>query len=190
MMHFIDICGEIEAGNMPSGMSIKNGWKNLRSKNILGLWSLRVPPEWWDEHLARCNNAEKGIKSNHVRFIKQGPKNFDDLDILFDKFHVSGATTTCPDDVSSGESSDEDVDEKDENSPFFQLYKSTCSKIETAAEKISTNCGVQEKIALMYTSTLLIVKPDLREVFSSLEMNEGRFNLFEREHEMEMNRCQ
>lgn len=84
----------------------------------------------------------------------------------------------------------------------------------TAAEKISTSieaslapppnpvssikeamymvkdCGVQEKIALMYTSTLLIVKPDFREVFSSLEMNEGRFNLFEREHEMEMNRCQ
>jgi len=46
-----------------------------------------------------------------VRFIKQGPKNFDDLDILFDKFHVSGATATCPDDVSSDESSDEDVDE-------------------------------------------------------------------------------
>ena len=52
------------------------------------------------------------------------------------------------------------------------------------------DCGVQEKIALMYTSTLLIVKPDFREVCSSLEMNEGRFNLFEREHEMEMNRCQ
>lgn len=46
-----------------------------------------------------------------MRFIKQGPKNFDDLDILFDKFHVSGATATCPDDVSSDESSDEDVDE-------------------------------------------------------------------------------
>ena len=46
-----------------------------------------------------------------MRFIKQGLKNFDDLDILFDKFHVSGATATCPDDVSSDESSDEDVDE-------------------------------------------------------------------------------
>ena len=90
-----------------------------------------------------------------MRFIKQGPKNFDDLDILFDKFHVSGATATCPDDVSSDESSDEDVTEvqrspedaaalkksklgkrkrkessaatekKDEKSSFFRLYKNT-----------------------------------------------------------------
>ena len=46
-----------------------------------------------------------------MRFRKQGSKNLDDLHILFDKFHVSGATATCPDDVSSDESSDEDVDE-------------------------------------------------------------------------------
>ena len=44
-----------------------------------------------------------------MRFKKQGLKNLDDLHILFDKFHVSGATATCPDDVSSDESSDEDV---------------------------------------------------------------------------------
>ena len=44
-----------------------------------------------------------------MRFKKQGPKNLDDLHILFDKFHVSGATATCLDDVSSNESSDEDV---------------------------------------------------------------------------------
>ena len=99
-----------------------------------------------------------------MRFRKQGPKNLDDLHI-FDKFHVSGATATCPDDVSSDESSDEDVTEvqrspkdaaalkksklgkrkrkessaatekKDEKSPFFRLYKNTFSKIETAAEK-------------------------------------------------------
>ena len=31
--HFIDICkGEIEAGNRPSGMFTRNGWKNLRAK--------------------------------------------------------------------------------------------------------------------------------------------------------------
>ncbi|NP_001145022.1 uncharacterized protein LOC100278193 [Zea mays] len=37
--------------------------------------------EWWDEHLARCNNPGKGIKCNHVRFRKQGPKHLDDLHI-------------------------------------------------------------------------------------------------------------
>ena len=31
--YFIDICkGEIEAGNRPSGMFTRNGWKNLRAK--------------------------------------------------------------------------------------------------------------------------------------------------------------
>ena len=90
-----------------------------------------------------------------MRFRKQGPKNLDDLHILFDKFHVSDATATCPDDVSSDESSDEDVTEvqrspedaaalkksklgkrkhkessattekKDEKSSFFRLYKNT-----------------------------------------------------------------
>jgi hypothetical protein len=79
------------------------------------------------------------------------------------------------------------AEEKDEKSHFFRLYKSTCQKIETAAEKISTSveassappinhvstiamtmkmvkeCGVAEETALMYTATSLIVKPDFRE---------------------------
>jgi len=160
--------------------------------------------------------------------------------MLFDKIHVSGASASCPRDISSDDSSDEDVgeiqkpldnddvklaalkksklgkkkrkesstatDEKDEKSPFFRMYKNTCLKIETAAEKISTsveassapptsqvpsiaeamkmvkNCGVQEKTALMHTATFLIVKPEFREVFSMLETKEGRFDLLEREH--------
>ncbi|KAF2927299.1 hypothetical protein DAI22_06g194203 [Oryza sativa Japonica Group] len=67
--------------------------------------------EWWDEHLARCNNREKGIKCNHVKFRKQGPKFLDDLRIIFCKSHVSGASASCPRDVSSDEASDEDMAE-------------------------------------------------------------------------------
>jgi hypothetical protein len=87
------------------------------------------------------------------------------------------------------------------------LYKSTCQKIKTAAEKISTSvevssapptnhvptiamtmkmvkeCGVEEEIALMYTTTSLIVKPEFMEVFSSLETIEGRLDLIRREHD-------
>ena len=191
-----------------------------------------------------CNNQEKGIKCNHLRFKKQGPKNLGDLHMLFDKVHVSGATTSCPGDISSDESSDEDVaevqktpenddvklatlkrakagkkkrkgsssatEEKDEKSPFFRLYKNTCMKIETAAEKITSSveassappinlvptiaeamkmvkaCGVQERTALMHTASFLIVKPEFREILSSLETNEGRLDLIEREHEKEM----
>ena len=94
------------------------------------------------------------------------------------------------------------------------MYKNTCLKIETAAEKISSSveassappptdlvptiaqvmkmvkdCGVQEKTALMHSTTLLIVKPEFREIFSLLETNEGRFDLLEREHEKEMKKA-
>ena len=85
-------------------------------------------------------------------------------------------------------------------------------KIETTAEKISTSveassapptsqvpciaeamkmvkdCGVQEKTTLMHTATFLIVKPEFREVFSMLEIKEGRFDLLEREHAKELMR--
>ena len=179
-----------------------------------------------------------------MRFRKQGSKHLDDLHILFDKIHVSGASASYPGDISSHESSDDDasevqktqdiddvklaalkkskpgkkkrkehsssIEEKDEKSPFFRLYKNTCLKIETAADKISSSveassapptnlipsiseamkmvkdCGVQEKTALMHTATFLIVKPKFREVFSSLETKEGRFDLIEREHEKEL----
>ena len=90
------------------------------------------------------------------------------------------------------------------------MFKSTCEKIEAAAEKISTSveasspslcnavatikavirmvkdCGVEEGTALMHTATSLIVKPEFREVFSSPETNKGRLDLIEREHEKEM----
>jgi hypothetical protein len=44
-----------------------------------------------------------------VKFKKQGPKHLDDLHILFDKIHVTGASASCPGDISSDESSAEDV---------------------------------------------------------------------------------
>lgn len=46
-----------------------------------------------------------------MRFRKQGPKHVDDLHILFDKIYLSGASTSCPREISSDKSSDEDVAE-------------------------------------------------------------------------------
>ncbi|TVU14897.1 hypothetical protein EJB05_38394, partial [Eragrostis curvula] len=129
--------------------------------------------DWWTENLAKCNNPEKGIKCNHVKFRKQRPKHLEDLHILFDKVHVTRASASCPGNFSSDELSDDDVaevqktsesddvklaklkkakpakkkrkdnstatEEKDEKSPFFRLYKNTCKRIETTADKISTS---------------------------------------------------
>ena len=106
------------------------------------------------------------------------------------------------------------AEEKEEKSPFFRMYKNTCLKIESAAEKITSSveassaapqanivptiaqvmkmvqeCGVQEKTALMHTTSLMIMKPEFRELLSVLETNEGRFDLIEREHEKEMKKA-
>ena len=175
-----------------------------------------------------------------MRFKEKGPKHLDDLHMLFDKVHVTGATASSAADLSSGESSDDNVaeielddvklaalkkskkekkkrkgsstatEDKDDKSPFLRLYKNTCLRIGNAAEKISSSveassapptnsvptigeamkmvkdCGVQEKTALMHTATFLIMKPEFREVLRSLETNEGRLDLIEREHDREL----
>jgi hypothetical protein len=101
------------------------------------------------------------------------------------------------------------TEEKEEKSPFFRMYRNTCMRIESAADKIGSSleassappqsspvptitqamrmvkdCGIQEKTALMHTAHLLIMKPEFREFFGALETNEGRFDLIEREHEI------
>jgi hypothetical protein len=146
--------------------------------------------------------------------------------------HVTGASASCPGDISSNDLSDEElveitpiekpkpaekkrkqlsspIEEKEEKSPFFRMYKNTCMRIESAADKIGSSleassappqssrvptiteamrivkdCGTQEKTVLMHTAHLLIMKPEFREFFDALETNEGRFDLIEREHEI------
>jgi hypothetical protein len=182
--------------------------------------------------LQRCNNPERGIKCVHVKFRKRGPKYLDDLHLLFEKAHVTGASALCPGDISSSDSSDEEpveitpiekpkpvgkkhkqlsspIEEKKEKSPFFRMYKNTCMRIESAADKIGSSleassappqssrvptitedmrmvkdCGIQEKTALMHTAHLLLMKPEFRGFFGALETNEGRFDLIQREHEI------
>jgi hypothetical protein len=188
------------------------------------------------------------VKCNHVRFRKRGPKYLDDLHFLFDKVHVTGATAFCPGDISSGESSSDDVlevaqkeddssaiklkalkkpkatgkkrkqtcgaaEDKEERSPFFRMYKNTCLKIDSVADKIGSSveassvqpssnvpslpdamklvkeCGVQEKTAMMHTAALLIMKPEFRHILFLLETKEGRYDFIEREHEKEMKKA-
>jgi hypothetical protein len=52
------------------------------------------------------------------------------------------------------------------------------------AMKMVKDCGIQEKTVLMHTTSLLIMKPEFRELLGVLETNEGRFDFIEREHEM------
>ncbi|CAD6343209.1 unnamed protein product [Miscanthus lutarioriparius] len=126
LRHFIDICkGEIEAGfNRASWEKLVDKFEEKNRKEYTWFMELKnaatglgwddakqtvdCAKEWWDEHLARCNNPEKGIKCNHMRFQKHGPKHLDDLHIMFGKIHVSGTTAICPGDILSDESSNDD----------------------------------------------------------------------------------
>jgi hypothetical protein len=58
------------------------------------------------------------------------------------------------------------------------------------AMQMVKECGVEEKTALMHITTLLIMKPEFREVLSLLETYEWRFDLLEREHAKELKRLQ
>jgi hypothetical protein len=49
--------------------------------------------------------------------------------------------------------------------------------------KMVKKCGVEERSALMYTTTSLIVKLDFREVCNSLETIDGKLDLIKREHD-------
>jgi hypothetical protein len=76
--------------------------------------------------------------------------------------HVIGASASCPGDIFSSDSSDEDTmkitpnekpklagkkrkqlssptEEKEEKSPFFRMHKNTCMRIESAADKIGSS---------------------------------------------------
>jgi len=86
------------------------------------------------------------------------------------------------------------------------MYKNTCLKVESAADKISSSvsapsapptnlvptieeamtmveeCGGGRRNCSNAPATMLIMKPEFREVFSHIKTNKGRLDVIEREH--------
>ncbi|KAL5651553.1 hypothetical protein ACJX0J_037011, partial [Zea mays] len=53
---------------LPQGIFTRIGWKNIAATG-LG-WNeanqtVDCSNTWWDEHLEKCNNPERGTKCNH-----------------------------------------------------------------------------------------------------------------------------
>jgi hypothetical protein len=77
------------------------------------------------------------------------------------------------------------AEEKDEKSPFFRLYKSTCQKIETAIEKISISVEASSAPPTNHVPTIamtmkMVKKYGVEEetasnVYSQLTYCEARF---------------
>jgi hypothetical protein len=55
--------------------------------------------------------------------------------------------------------------------------------------KMLKDCGVHENTSLMHTTSMLIIKPEFRELLSAFETNEGRLDFIEREHQKEMKKA-
>jgi hypothetical protein len=55
--------------------------------------------------------------------------------------------------------------------------------------KMLKDCGVHENTSLMHTTSMLIIKPEFRELLSAFETNEGRLDFIERERQKEMKKA-
>jgi hypothetical protein len=111
-----------------------------------------------------------------VRFRKQGPKYLENLHILFDKAHVSGATASCPDDISSSESSDEDVAEvkKSPDNDDVKLAALKKAKPGKKKRKDSSTATTEEKdekssFFRIYKNTCLKIETAAGKISTSVE---------------------
>jgi hypothetical protein len=111
-----------------------------------------------------------------VRFRKYDPKYLDYLHFLFDKVHVTGATAFCPEDISSGDSSSNDVLEvaqKNDDSSAIKL--SALKKPKAAGKKRKQTCGAAEDkeekslFFRMYKNTCLKIDGVANKISSSVE---------------------
>jgi hypothetical protein len=80
-----------------------------------------------------------------VRFRKQGPKHLNDLHILFDKIHVTNAHASCPGDVSSDDSSDDDVTEVKKTQDIDDIKLAALKKSKPGKKKCKEQSSYMEE---------------------------------------------
>jgi hypothetical protein len=175
---------EQKTGRKLEHLQLKNKWDALKRRYTIFMelknattgfgWNdekqtVDYSEEWWNEHLARCDDPSNGRKCKHVQFRKRGSDNLEAMHIMFGSAHVTGASASIPGDLSDNCSDDEVheverspsnihlstmlqqkgkkckgssstcADDKEERSPFLRLYKETCSKIEDGVDKITSS---------------------------------------------------
>ncbi|TVU21433.1 hypothetical protein EJB05_31066, partial [Eragrostis curvula] len=124
---------------------------------------------WYD---VKCNNPEKGIKCNYVKFKKQGPKHLDDLHILFEKVLVTGASASCPGDISD-DSSDDDVAEVQKTPESDDVKLAELKKAKPGKKKRKdTSTATEEKdekspFFCMYKNTYMRIETAAEKISTS-----------------------
>jgi hypothetical protein len=117
-----------------------------------------------------------------VRFRKQGPKHLDDLHVLFDKIHVTSASASYPGDVSSDNSSDDDVTKvkKTQDIDDVKLAHLKKSKPEKKKRKEQSS-SMEEKdekspFFRLYKNTCLKIETTVNKISSSVEASAAPTN--------------
>nr|XP_051230665.1 L10-interacting MYB domain-containing protein-like [Lolium perenne] len=151
---------EARTGKKLTKTQLKNKWDSMK-KEYTWFMELRIAAtglgwddakqtvdaskEWWDEHLQRCNDPAKSIKCNHLRYRKRGPKHLDDLHVMFEKAHVTGASASCPGDISSDECSDDDVTAVDTTDESVEIKLASLKKAKANKKRKQSTIESEEK---------------------------------------------
>ncbi|XP_010233557.1 L10-interacting MYB domain-containing protein [Brachypodium distachyon] len=81
-------------------MVLKNGASGLGWNDAMS--TIVADDDWWNNHLQKY--------PKHAKWKTRGPANLKEMDVMFDKTHVTGATASIPGELSgSDEDEDEDV---------------------------------------------------------------------------------
>uniref|UniRef100_A0ACD6ACI9 Uncharacterized protein n=1 Tax=Avena sativa TaxID=4498 RepID=A0ACD6ACI9_AVESA len=118
-------------------MELKNATTGLGWDYVKG--TVEAEESWWQIHLQKY--------PKHAKYKKKGLANLDDLDAMFDKAHVTGATSCIPGEISDN-TDDEDVVEvlesdEDEDSKDGKL-KDVCPKADKEG-KAAMDCKVKDE---------------------------------------------
>ena len=96
-----------------------------------------------------------------MKFKKQGPKHLEDLHIIFDKVHVTGASASCAGDISSDESSDDNAVPFEKPDGSAQMKVASSKKPKPSKKRKQPSNANEEKER--EESILTIVQADMRE---------------------------
>lgn len=149
-----------------------------------------------DRHVTGAESAIPGeisLDKEEVTIVDDSDTAEDDDEVIKAKPKKQRKTKSCKDDFSA----------QDEKNPFVRMYKKASDAICVTAESIKEasssskahppvgpsmneamemvrDCGVEEGTPLFFSSSMLFMKPEYREMFASVQTKEGRFDWLKR----------
>ncbi|CAM0909100.1 unnamed protein product [Alopecurus aequalis] len=110
-------------------MELKHAATGLGWNDVSG--TVEADEAWWKVHLQKY--------PKHVKYKKKGLSNLDELDVMFDKAHVTGATSCIPGEISDNSDDDGVVEvpesEEDEDAKEKDVSPKTAKDVSPKKDK-------------------------------------------------------